>query len=137
MSDQRRGRAFWVYAVAAAALIGWIGVKTQITANRQEADSQATMQFSDQTRDCLHQLHDALAARSVIAENSERLNSDQNKALADLITAITAARGEAAYGQVLADYLPKVVGAQQRQEALLTARSEHPLPSPSCPVAAR
>ena len=80
MSDQRRGRAFWVYAVAAAALIGWIGVKTQITANRQEADSQATMQFSDQTRDCLHQLLDALAARSVIAENSERLNSDQNKA---------------------------------------------------------
>lgn len=137
MSDQPRNRAFWVYVLIAAALISWIGVKTQMTADRQEAQDRATVEFSDQTRECLHELIETLTERAKITENSDRLNNDQHKALADLITAITAARGEAAYAQVLADFLPKVVEAQQRQEALLTARSEHPLPNPSCRVAVR
>lgn len=137
MSEQHKSRAFWVYATLAVLLIVWIGVKTQMTADRQEREAQNTLVFADQTRECLHQLLDALTARAQITENSDRLNNDQHKALADLITAITAARGEAAYGQVLADFLPSVIEAQQRQEALLTARSEHPLPNPSCPAVSR
>lgn len=137
MTEGKHGRAFWVFLLIAAVLFTGIGFRTQVTANRQEAQDRATVEFTDQTRVCLHELIDALHARARITENSDRLNNDQHKALADLITAITAARGEAAYGQVLADFLPKVIEAQQRQEALLTARAEHPLPSPSCPVTAR
>ena len=134
MSDTGRGRAFWVYLLIAAVVIGWIGVKTQATANRLESEAQNSVQFADHTRQCLHELLDALAIRSAITDNADKLNNDQHEALADLITAITAARGEAAYGKVLADFLPSVVEAQRRQEALLTARAEHPLPSPDCPV---
>lgn len=135
--SERNQKVFWVYLLIAAVVIGWIGVRTQMTADRVEAEAVKTMQFSDQTRECLHELMNALQARAEITENSDRLNNDQHKALADLITAITAARGEAAYGQVLAQYLPRVVEAQRRQEALLSERDEHPLPSPSCPSAPR
>ena len=135
--DERRSRMFWVFLTVAAVLVGWIGVRTQMTADRQEREAQATMQFTDQTRDCLHQLIDVLAARALINENSDRLNNDQHRVLADLITSVAAARGEAAYGAVLAEYLPKVVEAQRRQEALLLARAEHPLPNPNCPVISR
>lgn len=136
MSEIHRSKFFWIFLLVAAVIVGYIGVRTQMTADRQEREAQATLQFSDHTRDCLHELIEALAARSEITNTSDRLNSDQHKALADLITAITAARGEAAYGQVLADFLPSVVEAQRRQEALLTARAEHPLPDPDCPVVA-
>ena len=134
MSELHRSRLFWVYLAIAAMLFGWIGVRTQITADHQEKHANQAMVFADHTRQCLHQLLDALEARAEINAESDRLNNEQHKALADLITAITSARGEAAYGVVLADFLPKVVAAQRNQEALLLARASHPLPDPACPV---
>jgi hypothetical protein len=136
MSDTKHGRAFWVYILIAAAFVGWIGVKTQITANRQESEARTAVAFSEHTRYCLDKLLDTLAVRSEITENSERLNNDQHKALADLITAVSVAanRNETDFRAVFNRYLEPVVAAQKRQEELLQARSEHPLPAPDCPV---
>lgn len=134
MSNPVRGHIFWVYVAIAAVLFAWIGVRTQMTADRQEREAQTAVLFADHTRQCLHELIDTLAARAQINQESDRLNNEQHKALVGLITAVHEARTEAAYSQVLSDFLPQVVEAQRNQESLLTARAEHPLPSPDCPV---
>lgn len=131
---QHHGRMFWANIIIGSLLIVYIGVRTEITATRQERNTTAVVQLSADTQQCLHELIDALAARSQIAQESDRLNNDQHKVLSDMFAALGSANTNEDRGMVLAEFFPKIDQAQRLQENLLLARSEHPLPDPNCPV---
>lgn len=133
MSDNYRRRWwFWVYLVIAVVLVAWIGVRTQMTADRQEREAVTAVQFADHTRQCLSDLVDTLRARAAITDAADRANNEQHRVIREMITAVanTPLDGKQA---ILDAYLPQVVQAQQQQEALLNGRAQHPLPDPSCP----
>lgn len=125
-------RRVWAVLVVAALVIGWIVVRTQITADRQERESHQAVAFAADTQQCLTHLVEALRVRAAITDTADRFNNDQHRVLREMIAAVAAAPVERK-GDVLDQYLPQVVEAQQRQEALLQDRAQHPLPDPSCP----
>lgn len=133
MSEHIRNRMFWINIIIGVLLIVYIGVRTEITAIGQERQAAEAVQFSAHTQQCLHELIDALDARAVITQESDRLNNDQHQVLRDLVTSLAQTPVEG-WGAVISEFLPAITEAQQRQENLLLARSEHPLPDPTCPV---
>lgn len=127
-------RMFWVNIIIGSLLIAYIGVRTEITAKRQERHNIEVVELSAGTRQCLHELIEALAARSYIAQESDRLNNDQHQVLSDMFAALGQANTSEARRVVMAEFLPRINQAQQLQENLLLSRSEHPLPDPNCPI---
>ena len=132
MSEDARHRWFWVYLVLAAVVVGWIGVRTQITADRQEAEAARAVAFADQTHQCLQDVVANLRARAAITDNADRLNSEQHRVISEMIAAVATAPLDRKQ-EVLDQYLPHIVEAQQRQEALIEDRAARPLPDPPCP----
>lgn len=132
MTDKKQRPWFCVYLVITVLLVAWIGVRTQMTADRQEREAQTAVQFSDHTRDCLSQLVNILRERAAITDAADRANNEQHRVIREMVAAVAAAEltdKEA----VLNAFLPQVTKAQQEQEDLLAGRAQHPLPDPSCP----
>ena len=74
-------RHVWVYLLVAALVVGWIAVRTQITADRQERESHQAVQFAADTQHCLTHLVEALRERAAITDTADRFNNDQHRVL--------------------------------------------------------
>lgn len=130
---------FWVIVTVTALLIGFIGWRTQDTADR--VDDQAI-----QTRDCLTQVITALTvARTINVENDE-LSVTQRNAYAVVLQALVAPP-EPYYSMAMddprrAEYLTdvgieqlKIVkAAQEDEDANVEERKLHPYPAPDCAI---
>lgn len=134
---QIHNRMFWLNIIIGVMLIVYIGVRTEITASKQERQTVAAVQFSAQTRQCLHGLIDTLAERAKITQESDWLNNNQHKIFGEMLDALAKVNTAAERGVVLNKFVPLIDKAQQEQERLLLSRSEHPLPDPTCPVTDR
>lgn len=139
MSERHAIRAFWVYLIAAALIIGWIGVKTQITADRQESDSRQTLMFADQTRACMHDLLVVLNERNKINVAVDDVLQRRAQILADLIVEITDVETEQVHSDsdewvtLKNKYVPLLLDTQRQQADLVRERDQHPIPAPNCP----
>lgn len=134
MNEHHHNRMFWVNIIIGSLLIVYIGVRTEITATRQERQNIEVAQFSLGTQQCLHELIESLAERSRIAQESDRLNNNQHQVLSDMFVALSKTNNSEDRRVVMAEFLPRIEQAQQIQENLLLDRSEYPLPDPNCPV---
>ena len=124
----------WVYLCIAALLFVWIGVKTQITADRQERDAQQALVFADATRDCLKQLLDALDARNHDAEEENLLAADQHVIITDIFLKLSEnGTPSGTNWDAVRDDIDRLVRVQEDRDTLLSNQQAHPYPDPSCP----
>jgi len=137
--DFRLSARFWVIAAIAAVIVGWIGVRTQQTADRVEEQAQTTAQ-------CLSEVLTALqVARQVSGENDE-LSEQQRDATGTIILAVLdppdhlkplpfhSPQRQAFVESVAREELQRFRQAAQRQDEVQAYREQHPYPDPSCPL---
>ncbi|AEL97758.1 hypothetical protein DANDELION_88 [Mycobacterium phage Dandelion] len=85
---------FWTYAVIAALIIVWIGIRTQRTANLQEEQARNTTEFAAATNRCLNQVIDVLTTR--VGYNDQIAELDRRWSVLD-------ARRQAIWDQLVFD----------------------------------
>lgn len=132
--DSRHPHVFWVYLLIAAVIVGWIGVRTQLTADRLEQESRHSTAFTAQTQKCVHDLVNVLHQRAAITENSDRLNNEQYRIFRDMMIELSRVNTAQERGVVMNRWVPQIVEAQQRQATLIQSRADHPLPNPDCAI---
>ena len=81
---------FWTYTIIATIIIGWIGWRTQDTANRVQRQSQITTQFAELTNDCLQQVVDTLTTRVGYNDDIAQLDDRRQRAWEGLIFSLSA-----------------------------------------------
>ena len=140
--DHRLSTKFWAIASVTVLLIGFIGWRTQDTADR--VDDQSML-----TRDCLTQVITALTVARTINNENDELSTVQRNAYAVVLQALVAPP-EPYYSMSMddprrAEYLTdvgieqlKLVKATQSDEqANIEYRTAHPYPDPDCAILKR
>jgi len=69
---------FWAYVVIATLIIGWIGYRTQETADHTEQLAWETQAYAAQTQDCLNQLQSILVKRASYSAQINNLQDQYN-----------------------------------------------------------
>ena len=136
---------FWTYAIVASILIVFIGIKTQVAADRaDEANTLARTQasqaaaFARQTNDCLAQVIVTLTDRSRLNAENERLAGIERQAIFTLLNKLTTIPVDAPQDRRIAltnQYISEafeVTGSatqERTQNALQRARNVYPDPT--------
>lgn len=140
--DYRLSTRFWIVAVIAAVVIGWIGWRTQDTADKVEEQATATSE-------CLSKVIASLDARTKINAENDNLSQVQRTAFGEVLRAIVSppenlselAAGslerQAYVEQVVRQQFAIVEDAQAQQEANEKDRAEHPYPPADCSLVNR
>lgn len=140
----------WIYGVVAVFFICWIGVRTQVTANRVEQQAQITAQLAEETQRCFNELAMILQARAVLVQQNDDLSQEQRKAIADWLRELLNPPPEIKAIQIsnpnynsdpryvkwgldmTQKYYDVIAKSQQQQDRNDVARASHPIPAPTC-----
>jgi hypothetical protein len=124
----------WVVLAIAAIFICWIGYNTNAAREETERQALATTQFSNKTNDCLTQVLVVLRDRSQYTLDSERIASQERKALQDLfLDAMSTPLDDTVAKQALLKrYFDTVNPLIRERMDIASKRADNPYPDPTC-----
>jgi hypothetical protein len=130
-------RRIWAIVLIAAVIIGWIGWRTQETANRTEQLSRDTLDYAVQTQDCLNQITATLKYRTAFTPALDKLEDMESAALENLVRDVTrinvsSPEDQAALQQSFKRYLDTVAKTRQARTEIASARGDREYPEPAC-----
>ena len=137
--DYRFSNRFWIYTVIATVVIGFIGFKTQATADKVENQAKLTAQ-------CLSQVLSTIDTRTQINAENDEWSQRQRTALGTMLNGlinpppeIDALPPDSTVRQnwaeeIVREQLKVINDAQVQQDANIADRMEHPYPPPDCPL---
>jgi predicted nucleic acid-binding protein len=137
--EYRLTNRFWVIVAVAAVIVGYIGWRTQQTADQVQDQTQRTEQFAKQTNDCLNQVVGTLKDRTNLNASLDDLVNRRTQIWTNLVVGLAAIDPD--MRQPERDVAAKLVlqhffeanGAIDRERAdLLRQRADKPYPEPNC-----
>lgn len=130
---------FWAYTAIATLLIVFIGVRTQLTANRVEQQARETTEFSRVTKDCLNQLIVTLKDRTAYNGQIEDLNDRERRAVGSFMVSLSQIPEawpprdvDLETRRLMETYFAQVGQIDIDRQAVKTKRAQSPYPEPNC-----
>ena len=123
---------FWTYVVIATLLIGYIGWKTQATADGTTALNKATVDYATRTNDCLNQVIATITDRSTYNDDIAKLNDRRATNISDLIIGLSTAPPGKDTGGIIDKYVLTDRAISADSTRLIAERAKKQYPEPNC-----